>query len=83
LREEGKNRRRRCFDRAKNGRNGVAPLQRLGTEEDGFTLEHLDGDEKSRCSVDTGGCEDKRDVIPVIGAGDKFLAKQAGIKDRN
>src|SRR6266513_3605607 len=44
--------------------------ERSGAEEDGFALEHFDGDEEGGSGIHAGGGENHRDVIPVIGAGD-------------
>src|SRR5260370_22077992 len=57
--------------------------KKLGAEEDGFALEHFDGEEKRDGGVDAGGGEDHPDVIPVVGAGDEFLAEKADVEDRD
>jgi hypothetical protein len=44
--------------------------RKLGAEEDGFALEHFDGEEEGGGGVDAGGGEDDGDVVPVVGAGD-------------
>lgn len=46
----------------------------LGPEEDGFALEHFDGEEEGDGGVDAGGRKDDGYVIPVVGADDQFLA---------
>lgn len=53
----------------------------LGAEEDGFELEHFDGDEEGGGGVDAGGREDDGDEVPVIGAGDQFFAEEAGAEN--
>ena len=55
--------------------------RKLGAEEDGFALEHFDGDEECRGGVDTGGREDDGDVVPVISADDQLLAEETDIED--
>src|ERR1700682_2984277 len=57
--------------------------KKLGAEEDGFALEHFDGEEEGGGGVDAGGGKDDGDEVPVIGAGDEFLAKQADVQDRD
>src|SRR5260370_17151417 len=71
--------------RRKAGRTEVRSYtgKKLGAEEDGFALEHFDGEEKRDGGVDAGGGEDHPDVIPVVGAGDEFLAEKADIEDRD
>ena len=49
-----------------------------GAEEDVFALEHLDGDEQCRTGVHTGGGKDHGDGVPMVRAGDNFLADQTG-----
>src|SRR5258708_37586539 len=63
----------------------IAPLQtkerRSGAEEDGFALEHFDGEEEGDGGVNASGEEDENDGVPVIGSGDELLAKKADIQD--
>ncbi len=67
--------------RRKAGRTEVRSYtgKKLGAEEDGFALEHFDGEEKRDGGVEAGGGEDHPDVIPVVSAGDEFLAEKADI----
>src|SRR5712692_5771728 len=53
-----------------------------GAEEDVFALEQLDGHGERQGGVDAGGDKNRRDVIPVVGAGDNLFAHQAGIHNR-
>jgi hypothetical protein len=48
---------------AETGRNKLRPYteKNLRTEEDGFALEHFDGDEEGGGGVDAGGREDDGD----------------------
>ena len=46
-----------------------------GAEEDGFALEHLDGEEQGYGGIHAGGNKDDGDEIPVVSAGDKFFAE--------
>src|SRR5882672_12148413 len=55
--------------------------EKLGAEEDGFALEHFDGEEKGGGGVDAGGSENDGDEIPVIRAGDELFAEKANVKD--
>jgi hypothetical protein len=48
----------------------VPQKKKLGTEEDGFALEHFDGEEESGGGVDAGGTKDHSDYVPMISAGD-------------
>jgi hypothetical protein len=59
---------------------GKPPHSKSGAEEDGFALEHLDGDEKGGGGVDARGGEDDGDVVPMIGAGDELFAEQADVE---
>src|SRR5258708_39655646 len=63
----------------------IAPLQtkerRSGAEEDGFALEHFDGEEEGDGGVNASGEEDENDGVPVIGSSDELLAKKADIQD--
>jgi hypothetical protein len=56
---------------ATQGRNILRPYKgkNLRAEEDGFTLEHFDGEEEGDASVDAGGTEDDGDGVPVVGSG--------------
>jgi hypothetical protein len=49
-----------------------------GAEEDGFALEHFDGDEESDSGVNAIGSEDQCDQIPMIRACHEFLTQKAG-----
>src|SRR5260370_11453945 len=71
--------------RRKAGRTEVRSYtgKKLGAEEDGFALEHFDGEEKRDGGVEAGGGEDHPDVIPVVGAGDEFLAEKADVENRD
>src|SRR6266566_1394539 len=53
----------------------------LRAEEDGFALEHLDGEEEGSGGVDAGRCKDDGDEIPMVSANHKFLAEQTYIED--
>ena len=50
-----------------------------GTEEDGFALKSFDGEEDGDSRIDACGGKDIENGTPVIGAGDNFLADQAGV----
>src|SRR5205807_6685914 len=52
-----------------------------GAEEDGFALEHLDGEEQGYGGIHAGGNKDDGDEIPVVSAGDKFFAEEAHVKN--
>ncbi len=58
-------------------------LKSLGAEEDGFALEHFDGEEERSGRVNARGEENEGDVIPMIGASNELLAEKAGTEDRN
>src|SRR5713226_3173216 len=68
-----------------DGQKEMAKLasEKLGAEENGFALEHFDGEEESDGGVDAGGEENEGDKIPVIGAGDEFFAEQAHVDNRD
>jgi hypothetical protein len=52
-------------------RHGGRPYKKgLRAEEDGFALEHFDGEEEGDGGVDTVGCKNDDNQIPMIGAGD-------------
>ena len=55
----------------------------LRAEEDGFALEHFDGEEERSGRVNARGEENEGDVIPMIGASNELLAEKAGTEDRN
>src|SRR5712664_510607 len=67
------------------GAQYIAPLQRkkLGAEEDGFALEHFDGEEEGGRGVDAGRAEDDGDEVPVVSTGDEILAEQTDIENGN
>src|SRR5579859_1088305 len=54
-----------------------------GAEEDGFALEHFDGDEESDGCVYAIGSEDQCDQIPMIRACHEFLTQKAGSENGN
>jgi len=54
---------------------------KLGAEEDGFALEHFDGEEKSGGGVGASGTEDQSDYVPMVGAGDEIFAKKADVEN--
>src|SRR5260370_36676961 len=68
-----------------DGQKELAKLasEKLGAEENGFALEHFDGEEEGDGGVDAGGKENEGDEIPVIGAGEEFFAEQAHIDNRD
>ena len=72
-------------NRVKQGRSNAVPLQKqaLGAEEDGFALEHFDGEEERGGGVHAGREENEGNGVPVVGACDDVFAHQAGVEDRN
>src|SRR5262249_45548858 len=44
-------------------------------------LEHFDGDEERKGSIDAAGSQDKQNVVPMKSAGNNFLADQAGAEN--
>ena len=61
----------------------VPTKKKLGAEEDGFALEHFDGDKEGGRSIDARGKKNDGDVIPVVGAGDEFFAEEADVQNRD
>src|SRR6266404_3123615 len=57
------------------------PHSKSGAEEDGFALEHFDGEEEGGGGVDAGGKENDGDEIPVVSAGDELFAEKADVED--
>src|SRR5260370_36638892 len=57
--------------------------KKLGAEEDGFALEHFDGEEKRDGGVEAGRAEDDGDQGPVGSTGDEILAEQTDIENGN
>ena len=58
-----------------------ALLLALGAKEDGFALEHLDGQEERGDGVDARRRKNDCDVVPVIRADDELLAEKADVED--
>ena len=57
--------------------------RRSGAEEDVFALEHFYGEEERDGGINAGGEKNQGDEVPVVGAGDEFLAEQAGVENGN
>ena len=53
----------------------------LGAEEDGFALEHFDGQEERDGGVNASRREDDGDKVPMISAGDELLAEKTDVED--
>src|SRR5208337_1472314 len=59
----------------------MSARSKSGSEKHAFPLKHFDREEQRRGGIDARRKKDDSDKIPVICAGDQFLAEQAGIKD--